>query len=281
MKKIIAIIIALCGLASCVYAGGRSSDTDADIETFTVKGVTFKMVKVEGGTFMMGAAPNQEAEAYDDEKPHHRVTLSTYYIGQTEVTQALWQAVMGKSLTQIANENGWKTYGVGNNYPMYYVSWDDVQIFLRKLNALTGRTFCLPTEAQWEFAARGGNKSKGYKYAGSNNLGTVAWYGQWNEETYDNGNRGEHTHSVATKQPNELGLYDMSGNVWERCQDWYGNYTQVSVTNPKGPSSGSRRVRRGGSWFNVAQVCRSSFRDDDFPDNRSGNVGLRLVLLPN
>lgn len=263
MKKIIAIIIALCGLASCVYAGGRSSDTDADIETFTVKGVTFKMVKVDGGTFMMGAAPNQEAEDWGDEKPRHQVTLSTYYIGQTEVTQALWQAVMGSN----------PSYFTGNSQrPVEKVSWNDCQVFIQKLNQLTGKRFALPTEAQWEFASRGGNKSKGYKYAGGNNIEVVAWY---------DGNSGERSHPVATKQPNELGLYDMSGNVWEWCQDWYGVYTQSSATNPMGPSAGSVRVYRGGSWIDIALHCRSSCRGDDIPDARDDLLGFRLVLLPN
>lgn len=255
---------------------------NADVETITVKGVTFKMVRVDGGSFTMGATSEQVDDAADDEKPAHKVTLSTYYIGQTEVTQALWKAVMEKSVTQNANENGWGTYGVGSNYPMYGVSWVECQEFIRKLNQLTGKRFALPTEAQWEFAARGGNKSKGFKYAGSDDLREVAWYGQLNGNTYDNGNSGNTTHPVKTKAPNELGLYDMSGNVWEWCQDWYDYdyYSESPASNPKGSSSGSCRVFRGGSWHDFAQICRSSIRNNNDPDRRNYRLGLRLVLFP-
>ena len=135
------------------------------------------MSKVEGGTFSMGATAEQGNDVFDEEKTVHKVTLGDYYMGTTEVTQALWKVVMGESVTDIASRNGWGTEGVGNSYPMCYVSWDDVQVFLRKLNARTGKKFRLPTEAEWEFAARGGTKSKHYKYAGSNDLGSVAWYG--------------------------------------------------------------------------------------------------------
>ena len=204
-----------------------------------------------------------------EEKPVHKVTLGDYYMGTTEVTQALWKAVMGESVTDIASRNGWRTDGVGNSYPMYYVSWDDVQVFLRKLNARTGKKFRLPTEAEWEYAARGGTKSKHYKYAGSNDLGSVAWYG-------DNSN-GQ-THPVAQKRPNELGLYDMSGNVWEWCSDWYGHYASYAQTNPKGPSSGSFRVFRGGSWYADARNCRVSLRHGGGPDSRYCNIGFRLAL---
>ena len=150
---------------------------------------------------------------------------------------------------------------------MEEVSWDDCQEFIRKLNSLTGQSFRLPTEAEWEFAARGGNKSRGY--AGSNTIDNVAWY--WE-------NSNSQTHNVANKTANELGLYDMSGNVWEWCQDWYGSYTSSSQTNPTGPLSGSRRVRRGGSWFDSAGRCRVSYRSYFTPADGSGDLGLRLAL---
>lgn len=234
--------------------------------TFTVGGVTFKMIYVEGGTFTMGATSEQGDDAWDDEKPTHSVTLSSYSIGETEVTQALWQAVMGQKPTSDGSQ--WSsTYGLGNNYPAYYVSWNDCQDFIRRLNALTGENFRLPTEAEWEYAARGGNKSWGYKYAGSNTIDNVAWY---------DGDHG--THNVATKSPNELGLYDMSGNVREWCQDWYGSYSSGSQTNPTGPESGSYRVIRGGFWGSSARGCRVSYRSGYDPSGRYFNIGLRLAL---
>ena len=228
-------------------------------QTFTVKGVSFKMVGVEGGTFTMGATSEQGSDAYDDEKPAHRVTVSSFSIGQTEVTQELWEAVMGSN----------PSYFKGAKLPVEYVSWNDCQTFITKLNQLTGKKFRLPTEAEWEYAARGGKNSKGYKYAGSNTIDDVAWYTK---------NSGDKTHEVATKKPNELGLYDMSGNVLEWCQDWYGSYSSNALTNPTGSSSGSRRVFRGGSWGSIAWGCRVSYRYFSIPDNRGHVIGLRLAL---
>ncbi|MGN1235902.1 MAG: formylglycine-generating enzyme family protein [Bacteroidaceae bacterium] len=227
-------------------------------KTFRVGGVEFVMKPVEGGTFTMGATSEQQ-DPYDDEKPTHQVTLSSYYIGETEVTQALWTAVMGNNPSRFK----------GDNNPVEQVSWNDCQEFISKLNSITGKIFRLPTEAEWEYAARGGKESKGYQYSGSNYLDDVAWYTD---------NSGSKTHIVKTKQPNELGIYDMSGNVWEWCQDWKGSYSTGSQTNPKGPSSGSHRVNRGGSWFNFARLCRSAYRDDSTPGSRLSGLGLRLVL---
>ena len=207
----------------------------------------------------MGATAEQGWEAYDDEKPVHSVTLSSYSIGQTEVTQALWTAVMGSNPS--ANK--------GDNLPVEKVSWNDCQTFITKLNQLTGQKFRLPTEAEWEYAARGGKLSKGYKYSGSNTLSYVAWY---------TGNSSYKTHPVATKRPNELGLYDMSGNVWEWCQDWYGSYSSSTQSNPTGPSSGSHRVHRGGSWLIDARHCRVSYRGSDTPSNTNFIFGFRLAL---
>ena len=216
------------------------------------------MVYVSGGTFTMGATSEQGSDAYDCEKPAHSVTLSGYYIGKYEVTQELWEAVMG------SNPSHFK----GDNLPVEMVSWDDVQEFLRKLNAMTGKRYRLPTEAEWEFAARGGNGSRGCKYSGSNSIDDVAWC------YYNSGC----PHAVGTKSPNELGIYDMSGNVWEWCQDWYGSYSRSSQRNPKGPNSGPSRVCRGGSWFDGARRCRVSDRICYTPDFRSGYLGFRLAL---
>ena len=240
----------------------------ATTKTYTVGGVSFKMVAVEGGTFTMGATAEQGSDVYSDEKPAHQVTLSSYSIGETEVTQALWQAVMGSNPSDFT----------GNlQCPVECVSWNDCQTFITKLNQLTGATFRLPTEAEWEYAARGGNRSKGYKYAGSNTIGDVAWY--WgNIPSQSSGTSGYGTQTVATKAPNELGLYDMSGNVWEWCQDWWGSYSSGAQTNPTGPTSGSYRVRRGGCWNNNARNCRVSYRGSCTPSNAYSYLGLRLAL---
>ena len=234
------------------------SSASGSVVPITVNGITFNMIKVDGGTFTMGAT----AEMYKPwhyEKPAHQVTLSSYYIGETEVTQALWKAVMGN------NPSNFK----GDNLPVDSVSWDDCQDFIRKLNVLTNRRFRLPTEAEWEFAARGGNKSNHTQYSGSSNIDDVAWY---------DGNSGSKTHSVKTKKANELGLYDMSGNVWEWCQDWFGRYSSNAQTNPTGPDSGTYRVFRGGTWSFNARGCRSSNRFYNSPGDRYNSLGFRLAL---
>ena len=226
--------------------------------TFEANGVSFTMIPVESGTFTMGATSEME-NPDDNEKPTHQVTLSSFYIGETEVTQALWKAVMD------SNPSGLK----GDDLPVEYVSWNDCQTFISKLNALTGKNFRLPTEAEWEFAARGGNQSRHTQYSGSSRIDDVAW---------NRGNSGDKMHPVKTKQPNELGIYDMSGNVWEWCQDWNGDYSSYAQTNPTGASSGSRRVYRGGSWFYPPRLCRSSFRRYGMPEVSYRTLGLRLVL---
>lgn len=240
----------------------------AEKTTFTVNGVSFNMIAVKGGTFTMGATSEQGDDVSSGEKPAHQVTLSDYCIGETEVTQELWQAVMGSN----------PSYFTGNlQRPVETVSWNDCQEFIKKLNQLTGKTFRLPTEAEWEYAARGGRKSRGYKYSGSNTIGDVAWY---TVNSYDKGESHPDygTHPVGQKQANELGLYDMSGNVWEWCQDWYGSYSSSSQTNPTGPSSGSGRVLRGGSWNGYARGCRVSLRSSSTPTYRLNYLGLRLAL---
>ena len=245
--------------ADTAYGETRTFKT---IFSLTVNGVSFDMVYVEGGRFDMGATSEQGSDADSDEKPVHSVTLSDYYIGKCEVTQELWEAVMG------SNPSHFK----GAQNPVERVHWYDCQEFVIRLNSLTGRTFRLPTEAEWEYAARGGNKSRHYKYSGSDNIDEVAWY---------DGNSGSSTHAVGTKSPNELGIYDMSGNVLEWCSDWYGSYSAGAQTNPQGPSSGSFRVLRGGSLeSSYAGRCRVSYRDRGHPNAIGHTFGLRLVLVP-
>ena len=252
-------------LSACSGGGGSVEDLlekPMPVEAsnvYTANGVSFKMIRVEGGTFMMGATPEQVDDALDTEKPAHSVTLNDYNIGETEVTQELWEAVMGSN-PSIFLSNAY--------YPVENVSWDDCQEFIRKLNVLLpGNNFRLPTEAEWEYAARGGNKSRGYKYAGSNTIYNVAWYGDCG-----------HPHDVAGKTANELGLFDMSGNVREWCFDLYGNYSSDVKINPTGPSTGSYRVCRGGGWTTNAEICRVSTRSFHAPDFYSMSLGFRLAL---
>jgi formylglycine-generating enzyme required for sulfatase activity len=236
--------------------------TERQDKEFTVNGVTFKMVTVDGDTFTMGATAEQGNDFNANERPVHQVTLSDYSIGQTEVTQELWVAVMGSNPSNFSGDM---------QRPVDKVSWNDCQEFISKLNQLTGKSFRLPTEAEWEFAARGGRLSLGYKYAGSNTVDDVAWY-------KDNGESA--THPVGTKAPNELGLYDMSGNVFEWCQDWYGNYSGDEQINPTGPASGTYRSCRGGGWNYSSSYCRVSYRSYHSMTSRYDRIGLRLALDP-
>ena len=246
--------------------------TDEVTTTYTVNGVSFKMVKVSGGTFQMGATEKQEDDVGDD-LPVHSVTLSDYYIGETEVTQALWYAVMGQRPwydiydDDIYDDPEWEIPIYGDNYPADCLSWFDCQEFITRLNQLTGMTFRLPTEAEWEFAARGGNNSLGYKYAGSNTIDQVAWY-------CDN---ADDIQPVATKAPNELGFYDMSGNVSEWCQDgyFYDFYSESPQTNPVAEFNNAECVTRGGSCGSGAWFCGVSDRDRCYPSARC--QGLRLA----
>lgn len=227
--------------------------------TFSINGVNFEMIAVQGGTFTMGATSEQGEDYSGDERPTHKVTLSDYYIGKFEVTQELWEAVMGNNPSNLK----------GDNLPVEQISWDAAQEFIRKLNQQTEIIFRLPTEAEWEYAARGGNKSKGYKYSGSNTAGDVAWC--WE-------NSGKTSHPVGTKLPNELGIYDMSGNVWEWCQDWIGRYYSSDQTNPTGPTSGWARVYRGGSFGQKAFLCRVPCRNRMPASQGDRFRGFRLVM---
>lgn len=237
---------------------GTSGSYVPKVETFTVNGVSFEMIFVDGGTFTMGATTEQGRDARTNEHPIHDVTLSSYYIGKCEVTQELWQAVMGSNPSNFKGDL---------RRPVEMVNWFDCQKFITELNRLTGKNFRFPTEAEWENAARGGKWSMGYRYAGNNNLDEVAWY------YYNSAGK---THPVGQKTPNELGLYDMSGNVYEWCQDWYSGYSR-NQTNPSGPSSGSDRVWRGGCWGHDASECRVSVRNYYSPSGRYAYHGLRLA----
>ena len=262
-----ATITVIAGNITQTISINQAGTVNQSTRTFTVNGVSFNMILVDGGTFMMGATSEQGDDAYDREKPTHRVTLSPYYMGETEVTQALWLAVMSTTPSHFN----------GQQRPVECISWDDCQKFIQKLNKLTGQNFRLPTEAEWEYAARGGNYSRGFKYAGSNIIGNVAWY---EVNSYDVGSSSFDygTHVVATKTSNELGFYDLSGNVYEWCQDRYSSYSSSSQTNPTGPSSGNSRVSRGGCWSSSERSCRVSLRRDNVPDFRDNSIGLRLAL---
>ena len=287
----------LIGDARYPYFGGELYDpTGNGSETATNQTLTVPegMVLVKGGTFTMGCTNEQGTECDTDEKPAHLVTLSDFYMGKYEVTvQAFKEFIEATNYQTDADKDGgsyfwnetewvkksginWKYDMAGNlrpaseyNHPVIHVSWNDAIEFCKWLASKTGKKYRLPTEAEWEYAARGGNQSLGYKYAGSNSLSDVAWY---------NENSGSKTHPVGQKKANELGLNDLSGNVWEWCQDWEGAYSSGSQSNPTGAASGSNRVRRGGGWGDTAGGCRLSRRGSDSPAIRLNLVGFRLVL---
>lgn len=227
---------------------------------------SFEMVNIEGGTFYMGAqktdanSNNYDTNAYVIESPVHQVQIDDFSIGKFEVTQEQWEAAMGYNPSTI----------VGKAMPVDSVSWEDVQIFIETLNLASGLNYRLPTEAEWEFAARGGNLSKGYLYSGYSVIGACAWYYSNSEST---------THDIGTKEANELGIYDMTGNVREWCNDWFDYYDSNLATNPQGPSSGSMKVNRGGSWTTPSVNCRNSYRHTDYPNEAAQDLGFRLVLV--
>lgn len=253
------IILFLVFITSDINAQMAGTDygemTNAERQAI-VGHIADNMVRVDGWTFWMGSTSGES-----EEEPVHKVTLSSYYICRFEVTQREWRAVMG---------NNPSSFTGSDDLPVECVSWVDCQTFISKLNQMTRKNYRLPTEAEWEFAARGGNKSHGYEYSGSDGIASVAWY---------SGNSSGETHPVGTKNPNELGLYDMSGNVREWCQDWYSSYPSYLQANPTGSISGSFRVSRGGSWLSYdAKYCRVSYRFNSTPGGRSYDLGLRLVL---
>ena len=305
--RILTCTLGLMALSMPVFAQLKLVDASAKVEeekaiaeqnTNKLKSIKENFVFVQGGTFLMGSNSGES-----DEKPVHNVTVSSFYIGKTEVTQTQWKTVMGNN----------PSYCKGDKRPVEQVSWYDAIVFCNKLSMMDGRTptysvngktdpdawnytpckgnsisgtitmnmnasgYRLPTEAEWEYAAWGGNKRKGYKYSGSDNLGSVAWY-------YDNS--GDQTHDVATKAPNELGLYDMSGNVWEWCWDWYDSnyYSKSPSSNPSGASLGAYRVQRGGGYDISDYGCRVAIRItiDIYgnyykPDNGDRSIGFRIV----
>ena len=242
---------------------GGDDNGEAEILDVTVNGVTFNMILVKSGTFYMGAqkddpnAPNYDEEAWSREAPVHQVTLSDYYIAEAEVTQELWTAVMGSNPSHFE----------GGQRPVEQTTWYDCQNFINALNQLTGLNFRFPTEAEWEFAARGGNESHGYKYSGSDNIDEIAWYSADGKKTSD----------VMTKLPNELGIYDMSGNVMEWCSDAFGDYSSEHQIDPTGPN-GVDRVVRGGCCLSAATYCRIALRNFLHPGGTSYGIGMRLAL---
>lgn len=285
LKKMPVVAVLLVGLliTSCedeINGRGHGKSFIAGRSVVTVNGVSFGMIKVKGGTFQMGA-PDSDTVAYNLEKPQHIVTLGDFYIAETEVTQELWQAVMG------SNPSYYNTKGA--DYPVENVTWYDCDDFINRLNALTGKRFRMPTEAEWEYAARGGRNSRGYRYSGSNCLDDVAWYWKNSGDRYLQGNDSDWkwdtvmnnnccTHPVRSKASNEIGLYDMNGNVWEWCNDWCSTYTADAEKNPRGADSGSVRVVRGGGWYDFERNSRVSQRGKHNPDYHSNCFGLRIAL---
>ena len=274
MKKFIFYYLLLLTLIFTSVSFLSCKDKDETVKTysvqytdtsvvFNVKGAVFTMILVEGGTFEMGATEEQgQEDPNENEYPVHVVNLSSYYICQTEVTQELWLAVMHTNPSLIHGDL---------MLPVDCVKWDMCQEFIAALNNILDDRFeiRMPTEAEWEFAARGGNKSRGYKYSGSNNVDDVAWY---------DSNSGEKTHPVGRKKPNELGIYDMSGNLWEWCYDWQGYYRPTEQTDPTGPTEGTHHIMRGGSWTYNQSFCRVSRRNYISSVIRAANCGLRLAM---
>lgn len=248
MKKLLATIVMVL-LGSFVLAAQNPTRNILDIP----------MVVVAGGTFEMGGIETYGEQCYPDEFPKHTVSVDDYYIGQFEVTQELYKFVMGYN----------PSHFVGDSLPVDNISWVDAKTFIHELNKMTGKQYRLPTEAEWEFAARGGRWSQDLNYSGSDDLNAVGWC---------DGNSGRRTHAVGTKAPNELDIYDMCGNVYEWCQDRYAIYKADPQTNPQGPDFGKARVMRGGSWRSEARNCRNTYRSSEDYEARILNCGLRLAM---
>ncbi|MDE6494318.1 MAG: formylglycine-generating enzyme family protein [Bacteroidales bacterium] len=260
----------LAVLASC----GKEKATDSHRDYVeNALGLKLDMVYVEGGSFAMGATEEQGEDALDNEKPVRTVRLDSYYIGRFEITQGQWEKVMGSTV-----RDQWAVadidFGIseeGDAFPMYYITWEEAVAFCEKLSELTGRHYVLPTEAQWEYAARGGRKAQPTKYSGSDILDEVGWY--YTENT-------KRLQLVGGKSSNELGIYDMSGNVWEYCADYYDMYDPSQTDNPTGAETSPCRVSRGGSWADVASHCRVSYRATPLPNFRLLNLGFRVAMIP-
>lgn len=272
---LVLLTVSVSTALACKEKSGTTETTESSdtTKTFTVKGISFVMVPVEGGSFMMGGTEEQGSDADDDEKPVHKVTLSDFFISQTEVTQELWEAVMDSD----SNPSEF----IGPKRPVSPVTRADCYEFIEKLNEVTGEKFRLPTEAEWEYAARGGNKSKGYKYSGSNTLEEVAWCESNCYAGLDENDPNYGTHDVATKKPNELGLYDMTGNLDEVCEDCYAEYSSEEQTDPlktdPEPTVETEYVHRGGSWSSPAEYSRVTYRSYAMIHNKIF-AGIRLVL---
>lgn len=267
MKKGFLYCAAISVAAGCIVSCSKSNVDGpnpmpyGESFTETANDINMEMVYVEGGTFQMGVSAESDADAYEREAPEHNVTVSSFYIGVYEVTQEQWQAVMGDNPSQYT----------GENMPVDNVTWEAASEFCEKLSALTGKNYVLPTEAQWEFAAKGGNLSEGYKYSGSDNVKDVAWY--WDNASFK-------THSVGGRLPNELGIYDMSGNVYEWCSDWYAEYTSDDAVDPAGPETGEQKCCRGGAWASNAAGVRNTYRGSYAVDFQYNILGIRVVCLP-
>ena len=250
-------------------AGGGASLTGQDYTEMTF-GINMRMVYVEGGSFTMGGTSDQGSDCEEDEFPTRSVTVSPFYICRIEITQSQWENVMGTNIQQQATKAGTSfTRGTGADYPMYYVSWEEAKEFCERLSRQSGLNYTLPTEAEWEYAARGGNKSEGTRFSGGWSISDVAWY-------HDNSNNS--THRCGTKRANALGLHDMTGNVEEWCEDWYGPYQSAETVNPKGEPSGTKHVVRGGAWNSYQKDCRITNRASYDAGHRFNNRGFRVVV---
>ncbi|MCI7496930.1 MAG: formylglycine-generating enzyme family protein [Prevotella sp.] len=259
---IILSIVVLGSTFGVIFIHDSDRDDKAPITIApTVKQFDMPMVEIKGGSFIMGSDLNTDPDAEEDEAPRHQVTVSSFKMGKYLVTQSEWKQVMEDTKAQ-KSKNG--------KYPMINVTWEEVQTFISRLNEQTGRHFRLPTEAEWEYAARGGAKAsnKGSIYSGGDDLKTMGWYAD---------NSGNRPHPVGMLAPNALGLYDMSGNVWEYCSDWYGDYQAKKQTNPKGPATGDYHVIRGGSWNSSSHCCRITYRQDNSIISPTPDIGFRLV----
>ena len=265
-KYTLLYIVLWLGSIAPLYAKPKPTIPDSlQVLHFDVNGVPFDMQRVEGGVFVMGGTREQHRERISTDLPTHTVALDAYYIASTEVTQALWKAVMPE----------WEFFEelYLPNFPISYISWNDCQEFVRRLDSITGMPFRLPTEAEWEFAARGGNRSKGFRFAGGNIVENVSW---------GLSNAGFRTHEVGKKQPNEVGLYDMTGNVSEWCSDWYAPYHFGTIPNPQGPTTGKEKIIRGSSYSNCQDNSYLSHRYMAVPTEATSYCGMRLALtLPN